>query len=54
VNPADRVALLERLARANAWLDLTEDQRQTHRKRAAALLDETRSPTSRSSASAGS
>lgn len=40
MNPADRVALLERLARANAWLDLTEDGRQAHRRRAAAILDE--------------
>jgi hypothetical protein len=40
VNPADRVALLERLARAAAWTGMTEDERNGHRRRAAALIEE--------------
>jgi hypothetical protein len=40
VNPADRVALLERLARASAWMGMTEDERNGHRRRAAAMLEE--------------
>lgn len=40
MKPAERIALIERVARGLAWTTLGESRREAHKRRAAVIVDE--------------